>query len=164
MTTRFMLRTILTTLSIPALAGLIGVSHAQSLAPGESAGQPSDRPAVRQPITQKVTRSSPILLSAFRQTSQADVSVVQGGRLLRMTTPTYPVAAKQASVSGMVTVEALIGVDGRVVRTSVLRGPNSLRQIARDTVKSWRYEPTLLNGKPVERVAEIDLRFVLGRY
>jgi protein TonB len=81
-----------------------------------------------------------------------------------MTTPTYPVAAKQASVSGMVTVEALIGVDGRVVRTSVLRGPNSLRQIARDTVKSWRYEPTLLNGKPVERVAEIDLRFVLGRY
>ena len=81
-----------------------------------------------------------------------------------MTTPSYPLAAKQASVSGVVTVQARIGTDGRVVQTSVLRGPNSLRQVAQDTVKSWRYEPTLLNGKPVERVAEIDLRFVLGRY
>lgn len=163
MTTRFMFRNLLTLVSIPALAGVIGVSHAQSLAPGESTRQPSDQPAVRQPA-QGVIRSSPISLSAFRQFSPPPANVVQGGRLLRMTTPSYPVAARLASVSGVVTVQALIGADGRVLQTSVLRGPSPLRRIAQDTVRSWRYEPTLLNGKPVERVAEVNLRFVLGRY
>jgi protein TonB len=104
------------------------------------------------------------LLSVSLETVPAAEGIVRGGRLLRMTTPSYPLAAKQAEVSGVVTVEARIAVDGRVVQTSVLRGPISLRRIAQDTVKSWRYEPTLLNGKPVERIAEVNLRFVLGHY
>lgn len=164
MTTRPMLRTVLTLLSVPALAGLIGASQAHSLAPGESTGQPPDRFAIRQPVAQGAIRSASVLLSPSLETSPAAVDVVQGGRLLRVTTPAYPVAARQANVSGVVTVEALIGVDGHVVQTNVLRGPNSLRQFAQDTVRSFRFEPTLLNGKPVERVAEVDLRFVLGRY
>ncbi|HMD71137.1 MAG TPA: energy transducer TonB [Bryobacteraceae bacterium] len=157
-------RNVLPLLSIPALAGLIGVGHAQSLALGESAGQPPDRPAIRQTAMQGVIRATPVSLSAFRQASPAEADAVRGGRLLRMTAPSYPLAAKLASVSGVVTVEALVGLDGRVVQTSVVRGPSPLRRIAEDTVKSWRFEPTLLNGKPVERVAEVDLEFVLGRY
>ena len=125
MTKRSMLPAALTLLTLPALAGLTEVSHAQPL------------PAA---------------------------VAVQGGGLLRMTAPSYPLAAKQASVSGVVTVEARIGADGRVVQTSVLRGPSSLRRSAQHSVGNWRFEPTILNGKPVERVAEVDLRFVLGRY
>lgn len=64
----------------------------------------------------------------------------------------------------MVTVEAIIGKDGHIVETSVLRGPYPLRRAALNAVKHWRYEPTFLNGVAIERAAEIDLRFVLGRY
>lgn len=158
-----MFRTALALLSVLVLAGMVGVSYAQSLAPGELTGQTLDRLSVRQPA-EEVIGSSAIALSAFRQTNQEVANSVQGGRLLRMTTPSYPAAAKQASVSGVVTIQARIGVDGRVIQTSVLCGPNSLRQVAQDTVRGWRYEPTLLNGKPVERVAEINMRFDLGRY
>ena len=81
-----------------------------------------------------------------------------------MTRPFYPVTAKQNGVTGVVTVEARIGTDGHVVETSVLRGPYPLRQTAQDAVKHWRYEPTLLNGRPVQRVTRISFRFVLDRY
>jgi TonB family protein len=160
---RFAVRILLTRLSVPALAFLTGVGHARFLVAPEAEGHQLDRPAIRQPA-KGLLASSPIALSAFRHAGLAAPNLVIGGRLLHMTAPSYPVAAKQASVSGVVTVEAVIGVDGRVLRTSVLRGPVSLRRVAQDTVRNWRYEPTLLNGKPVERVAEVDLNFVLGRY
>lgn len=83
---------------------------------------------------------------------------------MHMASPSYPSAARLTQVSGVVTVEARIAADGRVIQTSVLHGPYALRQMAEDSVKLWRYEPTLLNGKPVERVAQIDLTFVLGRF
>lgn len=163
MTTRPMFRTALTLLSVPALAGLMGVCYAQSLASAESTGQPPDRIAARQ-AAQLLIGTYPISMNAIRQAIPAESALVRGGRLLRMTAPSYPAAARHTSVSGVVTVEALIGVDGRVVRTSVLRGPISLRLAAQNSVRNWRYEPTLLNGKPVERLAEVDMRFVLGRY
>ncbi len=160
---RFAFRTALTQLSVSALAVLTGVGHAHFLAVPVTPGQAPDRSSNRQTAA-GVLAGSPITLSAFRLANPAEPNPVRGGRLLRMTTPSYPVAARLASVTGVVTVEAVIGVDGRVVRTSILRGPVSLRQVAQDTVRSWRYEPTLLNGKPVERIAEVDLNFVLGRY
>jgi len=85
--------------------------------------------------------------------------VVSGGRLIRMTTPLYPSGARHAQVGGVVTIEAWIGKDGRVVDTCVLGGPNMLRRPARDAVKRWRYEPTLVNGKPIDRVSRIDVYF-----
>jgi protein TonB len=30
-----------------------------------------------------------------------------------------------------------------------------------DAVKQWQYEPTLLNGNPVEILTEIDVNFTL---
>lgn len=160
MAKRYTLRTVLTLLSIPALAGLMGVSYAQALAPADSTRQPPDQPAIRQ---QTMPPASGIVVSAFRHTNSLAGGVVQGGRLLRMTRPSYPSTAKRAFVSGVVTVEALIGKDGHIVETSVLRGPYPLRQVAEHAVKRWRYEPTLLDGKPVERVAEVNFSFVLGR-
>jgi periplasmic protein TonB len=37
-----------------------------------------------------------------------------------------------------------------------------LVQAAEQAVKTWRYEPTLLNGVPVEVVTEIDVDFTLS--
>ncbi|MGO9230920.1 MAG: energy transducer TonB [Bryobacteraceae bacterium] len=111
-----------------------------------------------------VIGNSLIARNASGQTRLTARGVVQDGKLVRMTTPDYPVAAKQAQVSGMVTVVARIGKDGHVAETSVLRGPYPLRRVAEDAVKQWQYEPTLLDGEPVQRVAVVNLNFVLGRY
>ncbi len=161
MAKRYSLRTVLTLLTIPALAGSMAVSYAQTLAPADSTGQPPDQPAIRQ---QMMPLASGTVASASRNTSSMAGGILQGGRLLRMTRPSYPSTAKRALVSGVVTVEARIGKDGHVVETSVLRGPYPLRRVAENALKRWRYEPTLLDGKPVERVAEVNFTFVLGRH
>jgi outer membrane biosynthesis protein TonB len=37
-----------------------------------------------------------------------------------------------------------------------------LVRAALDAVRSWRYQPTLLNSEPVEVLTEIDVKFTLG--
>jgi TonB family protein len=134
MITRNALPIALSLLSIPALAGSAAIGN------------------------------SLIARNGSEQTRLTAQGAVQDGKLVRITTPAYPAAAKQAQVSGVVTVVARIGKDGSVVETSVLRGPYPLRRVAEDAVKQWQYEPTLLNGEPVQRVALVNLNFVLGRY
>jgi TonB family protein len=143
----------------------MGVSHAQPLAPADSTGQLPDRPAIQQQQMLLPTMgNSPMVRISSRQNSSTAEGVVQSGRLIHMMTPLYPPAAIQAHISGVVTIDARIGKDGRIIDTNVVSGPLALRRVAQYAVKRWRYEPTLLNGEPIERVAQVDLSFVLGRY
>ncbi len=165
MTKRNALRTVLVFLSVAAVAGSMGVSHAQPLAPADSTGQLPDRPAIQQQQMLLPTMgNSPMVRISSRQNSSTAEGVVQSGRLIHMMTPLYPPAAIQAHISGVVTIDARIGKDGRIIDTNVVSGPLALRRVAQYAVKRWRYEPTLLNGEPIERVAQVDLSFVLGRY
>jgi len=43
-----------------------------------------------------------------------------------------------------------------------LSGNPLLTEAAQQAVKQWTYQPTYLNGKPVEVLTEIDVRFTLG--
>ena len=70
-----------------------------------------------------------------------------------------PEAARQASVSGMVIVEATIGVDGAVKDAKILRSISLLDQAALDAVRQWKYEPTLLNGVPVPVIMTVVVNF-----
>jgi len=47
-----------------------------------------------------------------------------------------------------------------VVNTDVHPG---LAQAALDAVSQWRYEPTLLNGQPVEVITTIEVAFELDQ-
>ena len=160
MTKRNALRIALSLLSIPALAGSVAWSHSQLLTPANVVTQPASRQHMMLPAI----GNSLVARNASGQTRRTVRGFVQDGKLVRMTAPAYPTAAKQAQVSGVVTVEALIGKDGHIVETCVLRGPYPLRRVAEDAVRQWRYEPTLLDGEPVQRVALVNLSFVLGRY
>lgn len=164
MTKRNALGTVLTFLTIAALAVSIGVIHAQPLARADSAGQPSDRPTVRQQMMLPVTGNTSMVRISSRETGSTAEGSVQSGRLIHMMTPIYPPAAIEAHIAGVVTIDARIGVDGRIVETNILSGPLALRRVAQYAVQRWRYEPTLLDGKPIERVAQIDLSFVLDRF
>jgi len=73
--------------------------------------------------------------------------------------PVYPAIARSAQVSGVVTIEATIGTDGKVTDTKVVRSIPLLDQAALDAVRQWEYTPTLLNGVPVPVVTTITVNF-----
>jgi periplasmic protein TonB len=56
----------------------------------------------------------------------------------------------------------VIGKDGRVRKLRTLSGDPMLAAAATKAAKKWRYEPTRLNGQPVEVVTEIDVTFTLS--
>jgi TonB family protein len=86
---------------------------------------------------------------------------VQQAKLLQQTAPEYPPLAKQARISGVVRLNAIIGKDGSVENLTVLSGHPLLVQPAMESVKNWVYEPTLLNGKAVEVVTQVEVNFTL---
>jgi periplasmic protein TonB len=76
--------------------------------------------------------------------------------------PVYPEAARRARIQGVVVLECTIGKDGRVQNVKILRGlPLGLTEAAVDAVNKWRFEPSTLNGKPVEVLYILTVRFNL---
>lgn len=87
---------------------------------------------------------------------------VQQAKLISQPRPMYPPLAKQARIQGTVRLQAIIAKDGSVIQLEVLAGHPLLVQAALDAVRQWRYQPTLLNGEPVEVVTMVDVVFSLG--
>ncbi len=86
---------------------------------------------------------------------------MQQAKLINQPKPQYPPLARQARIQGTVRFTALIGVDGRVANLVLISGHPLLVPAAQEAVQQWTYEPTLLNGEPVEVVTQIDVSFSL---
>jgi periplasmic protein TonB len=87
---------------------------------------------------------------------------VQTAKLVFAPAPEYPPLAKSARISGSVHLSAVIGTDGRIAGLRVMDGHPLLVRAAMDAVKRWIYQPTLLNGDPVEVVTEVTVTFTLN--
>lgn len=90
------------------------------------------------------------------------ISRLEEAKLIFSPKPEYPALAKMARIQGTVRLEAVISEDGLIEQLRLISGHPLLAQAAMDAVKLWRYEPTLLNGKPVVVLTEIDVIFELG--
>ena len=88
---------------------------------------------------------------------------VQSARLVRQPRPVYPPLAKQARISGVVKLGAIISKDGTIQHLEVISGHPLLVPAALEAVKQWVYQPTLLNGEPVEVQTQIDVNFTLSQ-
>ena len=86
---------------------------------------------------------------------------VQAKNLMEQRRPVYPPLAKQARIQGTVRLNAVIGRDGRVLQLTVESGHPLLVPAALEAVKDWVYNPTLLNGDPVEVITQIEVNFTL---
>jgi protein TonB len=86
---------------------------------------------------------------------------VQSAKLVRQPKPVYPPLAKQARIQGTVRFQAIIGKDGTIQNLQLVSGHPLLVPSATEAVKQWVYQPTLLNGEPVEVVTQIDVNFTL---
>jgi len=78
--------------------------------------------------------------------------------------PVYPESMRAAGREGVVPIEAIIGVDGKVtsVRVTTAQVHPDFAIAAVDAVRHWLFRPTLLNGKPVEVVMTVTIEFKLA--
>jgi len=87
---------------------------------------------------------------------------VIAAQALHQPPPVYPPLAMMARIQGTVVLQAIIGTDGTVKDLKVLSGHPLLVRAALDAVKTWRYQPTLLDSEPVDVLTEVDVNFKLG--
>jgi TonB family protein len=87
---------------------------------------------------------------------------IQQAKLIRQPRPVYPPLAKQARISGVVHLAAVIGKEGNVVNLAVISGHPLLVPSALEAVQQWVYQKTLLNGEPVEVSTQIDVNYTLS--
>ncbi len=85
----------------------------------------------------------------------------QQKRLVREVRPVYPEVARDAGIEGTVSMRVLIGKEGRVEQVNVVSGEPALTDAAINAVHQWRYQPLLLDGKPVSVVTVVNLEFRL---
>ena len=88
---------------------------------------------------------------------------VQAAKLIRQVKPIYPQLARMARISGTVRLVAIIGKDGAIEDLRVASGHPLLVASAVEAVKQWLYQPTLLNGEPVDVITQIDVNFTLSQ-
>ncbi|WP_051670061.1 M56 family metallopeptidase [Bryobacter aggregatus] len=90
---------------------------------------------------------------------------IQATKLVSQVRPLYPADCRTERVQGTVLLNAVIGVDGSIVSLKPINEfvDVRLRDTAIDSVKQWRYTPTLLNGNPIEVATVIEVNFTLSR-
>jgi TonB family protein len=85
-------------------------------------------------------------------------------RLIQHVRPVYPPDCQQAGVEGTVMLTGIISKEGSLLSVKVVNTVDArLGQAALDAVRQWRYEPSRLNGQPVEVITNIELQFQLGQ-
>jgi TonB family protein len=90
---------------------------------------------------------------------------VQAVKLVKMARPAYPPECKAAGIQGSVLLRAVIGRDGTILNLSQVNELVDRRLVdaAMEAVNQWQYQPTLLNGNPVEVATEIEVNFTLTK-
>lgn len=76
--------------------------------------------------------------------------------------PRYTELARRARIQGQVFVEAILDKGGEVTQVRLLKGlPMGLSEAALEAVKTWKFKPATLNGKPVEVYYNLTVIFTL---
>jgi len=90
--------------------------------------------------------------------------MVQPYNLIQKVIPTYPPAAKAEGVEGTVLLRAVISKSGSLLSIVPINSAIDPRLVnaAVDAVSQWLYQPTLLNGEPVEVITTITVAFRLN--
>ena len=134
-----------------AWAGQVGTGFTSPLAIASTLPPRIDAQKLPVQPSAKPTVSGPVKIS----------SGVEGAKLVFGPRPLYPPLAKAARSQGIVRLEAIIAADGSIRNLRVVSGPPLLVSAALAAVKQWRYQPTLLNGTPVEVITGIEVNFSL---
>ncbi|MCU1268497.1 MAG: TonB family C-terminal domain protein [Acidobacteria bacterium] len=73
--------------------------------------------------------------------------------------PVYPQMARNSGVSGLVRIKIVVDEGGSVTGIVWAEGPTLLRQAAQDALRQWKFQPVLVDGKPVRATGYVDFGF-----
>ena len=122
------------------------------------------QPELRRMVTNAIPPAASLAPAVAGPPAQIRVGGnVQATLIVTKVPPVYPALAKQARVSGVVHLAAIIAKDGTIQELHSLGGPALLIQAAMDAVRQWTYRPTMLNGEPVMVETTIDVNFTLNQ-
>jgi TonB family protein len=104
------------------------------------------------------TRSEPSKSTSNAETQNASGGVLQGAPKFKPQ-PKYPQNARRFNASGVVEVRVTISVTGRVTKAVAIKGHPLLRDAAVEAARRWEFEPTMVNGTPVETELVLTFEF-----
>ena len=148
----------------PDKIGDVGLSPKPADAP---AAAPANTPANIASPSNPGTASPSVIAIIPRRGPVAQNGPLRAGTAIRPPTrifsvnAIYPEEARAAGIEGAVVMRATIGEDGSVTNVVVLRSVPMLDEAAIESVLQWQYEPTLLNGVPVEVEMNVTVNFTL---
>jgi TonB family protein len=79
-----------------------------------------------------------------------------------MVRPKYPKQYLKAGVEGSVELRALVGSNGKTQEVKIVKGDPVFATPAAEAVHKWHFHAALVQGKPVETVYKVRVRFVLS--
>lgn len=79
--------------------------------------------------------------------------------------PTYPKRALRSGIEGVVTVEFTITIDGSVKDAEIIEAkpPNIFDKSVLRAISKWKFNPDMVDDKPVEKRARQDIKFTLKK-
>ena len=99
-------------------------------------------------------------MSAETQQPEAHVTAdVMEKLVIHRVDPEYPAAARPAKLRGVIALDVVVGRDGSVVDIHARNGPDVLAKAAMEALRWWRFEPYLVEGKPVVVETTVAVEF-----
>ena len=82
-------------------------------------------------------------------------------QILKAITPAYPKEALASGIAGIVVVEAEIGLNGKVVSSTVKQssGSSLLDSEGVNAVSQWEFSPAMQNGGAIASTFQVPVRF-----
>jgi len=101
----------------------------------------------------------------FREGMAAQGDGLTAPEIISKRQPQYPVGVQWASGEDTITIMTMIGKDGIPRSPTIVRSSSYVPMVYRalDALKDWRFKPATMNGKPVEALYVLTVRFTLTR-
>jgi TonB family protein len=79
------------------------------------------------------------------------------------TLPAYPDAARKAGRQGDVILKVHISATGEVTEVELIRGEEPFASVAIAAVRTWRYRPATVDGRPSPFTRRVQIPFRIRR-
>lgn len=83
--------------------------------------------------------------------------------VVRKVPATYPLAARQGRVEGLVELTIFVDEKGEVQDVKANSGPDILARSAEEALRHWRFRPIIIDGKATPIESRVSLNFQLPR-
>jgi periplasmic protein TonB len=133
-------------------------------APEAARGETNSSPGTKsQPPASAPTILASTQLSVKKTKTESEpVSVgILNEKAARRVLPSYPPAALNARITGIVMVHLTMDEQGSVISINRSEGPDALKQVAIDAVRQWKFKPVVINGKAVRATGYVSFNFKL---